>query len=70
MIDAKNIFLVTNDLEDGIFDVTTLHLWINSDISFYVNKRKKRKLTWVILAAYDTREKAEEHVKKLGLSSK
>lgn len=65
MIDTKQIFLVTHDFEDGDFEVTTLHLWIKTDQNIYLRDDRKRKLSWVILAAYDSRSEAQNHCDRL-----
>jgi len=65
MIDTKNIFLVTHDFEDGTFEVSTLCNWMKLDQDMWLIPRKRKKMSWLILAAYDSRSEAQEHVEKL-----
>jgi hypothetical protein len=65
MINTKEIYLVTQNLDTGEFEVSTLHLWIRSDQNFYLRPRKNQKLSWIILAAYDSRSEARDHLARL-----
>jgi hypothetical protein len=65
MIDTKKIFLVTHDFEDGTFEVSTLHNWMKLDQDMWLIPRKRKKTSWLIVAAYDSREEAQKQVEKL-----